>query len=43
VRLDARRLDDGMVEAEMEQRGDERSWTFRLGASSESLVGVQLS
>jgi len=43
VRLDARRLDDGMVEAEMEQRGDKRSWTFRLGASSESLVGVQLS
>jgi hypothetical protein len=43
VRLDARRVDDGMVDAEIKQRGDKRSWTFRLGASSESLVGVQLS
>jgi hypothetical protein len=43
VRLDARRLDDGMVDAEMEQRGDKRSSTFRLGEESISVEGRTLT
>jgi hypothetical protein len=31
VKLSARRLDDGIVDAEMEQRGGRRFWTFHLG------------
>jgi hypothetical protein len=43
VRLDARRLDDGMVDAEMEQRGHKRSWTFRLGVENISVEGRTLT
>jgi hypothetical protein len=38
VKLTSRRLDDGLVAVEMEQRGGRRDWTFQFGKGDPVIV-----